>query len=1311
METNLELSNMEEVKSDGRPRKKDPYDRANIVSGLLFCWLCPFFKRGFKKELTEDDMYLPRNNHDSRQLGDLLEMAWKNETVRRSSPSLLRVLLSTFSIELILYGLCTFVAECLRIIQPALISRLMSLYQTVEIKNRWNEIYLNALFVMVASFAYIIVNHFYNLKMAEVGLKMRVACCSLMYRKTLKLNKRVLVETTVGKMLNLLSNDVGRFDVAFNHINQCWLGPVLTCIVIYLTCSSFGWMGMSGMIVLIGCIPLQMFLGKKISEFRLNTAVRTDERVRLMNEIINGIQVIKMYTWEKPFAKLVEIARMKEIRFIRFTSYIRGFLMSMSLSNNRVSIAVAIIVYVSTGNPLTSTYVYTITSYYRILTSFIMFFPHAISQVSELKTSICRLQTYLLLEENKKSEINRGFAENFITKSEWESKQNVGIEFHNVSAKWVTSHTENNLKNVTMNISSPGLVAIVGSVGSGKSSFLQVILQELEPIEGYVIVNGSISYASQEPWLFGSTIRQNILFGQPYDKKKYDEVIKVCALISDLNILPYGDKTRVGERGVTLSGGQRARVNLARAVYKEADIYLLDDPLSAVDANVGKHLFEECICKYLANKCVVLVTHQLQFLKYINRVFLLEDGNISATTYCSDNRIAKFVNKLETKKEDATIINEEEKKNNVDKPREDEAPQLKKEGKEVGNVTYYVYNNYIKAAGHVCKLIILLSGFVISQSLDSMAEYFVTIWVNIVQWKSQTVFLNSTISQQNYSTDAPVIEIPYGANRHQWMLDVFAGNETMYIYASLTILLLIVTYSRSTYFYTWCLASSVTLHNKMFDNIIHSPMEFFNTNPSGRILNRFSKDIGVIDELMPLSIFDTLQIGLTVLSICLIMGTLTPWAIIPTAFVLVIFYIMRVVYLETSRDVKRIESIARSPIYSHLTASLQGLTTVRAFQAQELLAIEFDKLQNSHSAAFFMYLGAQRSFGFWLDFFCILYVGFVLVALLIVKGETFGGNVGLALTQAMTLTGMFQWGIRQWSELENQMTSVERIQEYTELSHEVEGDVEDPPSDWPRYGQIEFNKVYLRYSKNLPVTLRNISMVINSEEKVGVVGRTGAGKSSLIQALFRLAFTEGSILIDGIDTSTVPLNKLRSKISIIPQEPVLFNGTLRENLDPFNDYSDKVLWSALEEVELKSLVSEYPEGLDSKIAEGGGNFSVGQRQLLCLARAIVRQNKILILDEATANVDLKTDGLIQTTIRRKFSACTVLTVAHRLHSIIDSDKVLVMDAGEILEYDSPHLLLQNQNGVFYSLVMKTGVTTATNLIAAAETAYKLRHTT
>ncbi|KAI2474069.1 ATP binding cassette (ABC) protein subfamily C member, provisional [Diabrotica virgifera virgifera] len=1371
---------MEEATKNENTKEINPLDTSNVFSKVLFWWLIPLFKKGYNKELTEDDMYQHRESHDSGDLGDQFEKIWNKQLTKRK-PSVIKAIAKRFIPEWIMLNCIIIISETIRISQPFMITQLIYVYESNQVNDDKSDVYIYALLIIITSFITNNMAHNFNLLNSQMALKMRVSVCSLIYRKALRLSKSALAETTIGQMVNLLSNDVDRFDNSIFYFQYTYVAPIEMLVVMYLLYHNIGTTALAGAVLLLSIIPLQFWLGKKTSKFRLQTANRTDERVRLMNEIITGIQVIKMYTWEYPFTKLVEFVRMKEMKYIRFTSIIRAILMSCALLLNRCAVGICILVYVLTGNTLTATYAYAITSYYRLLYTVTNYFPSAVSLSAELYVSIKRIQTFLLYDEvsaeiapptetfsaskgsklwltgASKTSLNTG-SKHTLSGEPRLRGPDASISIRNASAKWLKSLNENNLDNINFDVIAGNVVAVIGTVGSGKTTLLHVIMKELELQSGSVNVRGIVSYASQEPWLFGGSIRQNILFGQKFDQRKYDDVVRACALKRDFNLLPHGDRTLAGERGVTLSGGQRARINLARAVYKDADIYLLDDPLSAVDTHVGKQLFDECICGYLSSKCVVLVTHQLQFLKKVKNIYLMNNGRIEVSgPYSllknSTNEYSKLLANIEDEEEEVRRRSRMISMSSESEGMDDDFQIMNKEKIGSGTISKRVYINFAKAGGNMLKVVALIFAFLFSQLLDSSAEYFVSIWVNVQQRMSHisnfsqildTSNFPQTIDTSNFSqildtsnatniTTTTILPLNLTANilplnftttilplnntattlnltnddpyADWWLTPIFTDN-TVFYYSILILVIIVLCLIRSLAFYSWSLTASTRLHNKMFANVVYSPMRFFNVNPSGRILNRFSKDIGSIDEALPRTLLDTVQIGLMAIANSFVIGTLTVWILIPTILTAILFYFLRKVYVSTSRNVKRVESVTRSPVFTHLSQSLQGLTTIRAFRAQEILKNEFDNYQNLNSAAYFLYFSCARTFGYWLDFFCLIYFTLVLASLIFIEGEQYGGNMGLALTQAMAITGILQYGMRQWSEFENQMTSVERVQEYADLVQEEDSHSSEPAKTWPREGRVEFNNMSLKYAPEDPAVLKGLNFVIQPREKIGIVGRTGAGKSSLIQALFRLAHIDGSILIDGVDTKKISLRSLRSKISIIPQEPVLFSGTLRKNLDPFDEYSDQVLWNALEEVELKHAVDELPAALDSKMAEGGSNFSVGQRQLVCLARAIVRNNKILVLDEATANVDPHTDGLIQKTIRQKFANCTVLTIAHRLHTIMDCDKVLVMDAGKNVEFDHPHDLLQNTKGIFYSLVMKTGKATAKNLIAVAEQSKK-----
>ncbi|KAF4521035.1 hypothetical protein B566_EDAN002530 [Ephemera danica] len=1244
------------MESSEKNVRHHPRAKANPISALIYWWTLKIFAKGYKNDLEVKDLYDALEDHRSVTLGDKLE-SWNYElelvkSGKKESPKLAAALWRIFGLRYMLFGIILIFLECVvKVAQPIFLGRLIMYFSQVEVDSPISRegAYLSAGGVSLCSLLALLLVHPYALGTMHIGMQMRVAVCSLIYRK---------------------------------FLHYLYVGAIQIVITAYLVWLRMQWAGILGLAFIVFIVPLQLFIGKAISKLRLNTANCTDERVRLMNEIIIGIQVIKMYTWEKPFAKLIALARRTEIKHIRRVSYIRGVLISIVMFVTRVTIFISAVSYVLFGNELTAEKVFVTASLFNILrTTMTMMFPQAIAQTAEITVTLRRIQGFLILDEVMEIAQSKQL--------ETGAKGECGVDISKACAKWNPESHEQTLINVDMKLRKGQLVAVIGPVGTGKSSLIHLILGELPLISGTKEVKGMVSYSSQEAWLFTGSVRQNITFGLPYDAVRYKEVVRVCALDRDLEQLPYGDDTIVGERGVSLSGGQRARVNLARAVYKDADIYLLDDPLSAVDAHVGRHLFDDCIKGFLRHKSVLLVTHQLQYLTQAHNILILNNGTVEAQGSYTQLQASglDFARLLEENEEDSEaeeesgedeekdrrtslegifkrITSSRRKTSKQDQPVEKkEAPKAFAEMRTQGAVSSDVYMNYLKAGGNWLTFLIVFGLMFLAQVVGSGADYWLSFWTN---WEESYL------------------------------------NEETYSLTTLIVAVIVVSLVRAFLFYAMCMRSSINLHNGMFVAISRATMAFFNNNPSGRILNRFSKDMGGVDELLPSTMIDAIQIGLTILGIFALIAIVNYWLIIPTVLISFIFFFMRVIYISTSRSVKRLEGVTRSPVFTHLNASIQGLTTIRAYQAQEILAKQFDGHQDLHSSAWYLFISTSRSFAFWLDIVCFFYISTVTFSFLFLDtGSADSSDVGLAITQVISITGMFQWGMRQSAELENHMTSVERIMEFSELQSEppLETSPEnEPPKGWPPAGEVKFNNLSLRYSPLDPPVLKKITFTIQAGEKVGIVGRTGAGKTSLISALFRLAdCCEGHIYIDGVDTATLGLHQLRGNIAIIPQEPVLFSGTMRKNLDPFDDYSDEVLWKALEEVELQEAVSELPGGLSATISEGGSNFSVGQRQLVCLARAIIRNNRILLLDEATANVDPKTDALIQTTIRRKFAPYTVLTIAHRLHTVMDSDRVLVMEAGQAAELAPPGELLANPNSMLSLLAQQTGSSNVAHL--------------
>ncbi|XP_005586153.3 ATP-binding cassette sub-family C member 4 isoform X1 [Macaca fascicularis] len=1288
--------------------KPNPLQGANLCSRVFFWWLNPLFKIGHKRRLEEDDMYSVLPEDRSQHLGEELQGFWDKEVLRAENdaqkPSLTRAIIKCYWKSYLVLGIFTLIEESAKVIQPIFLGKIINYFENYDPMDSvaLNTAYAYATVLTVCTLILAILHHLYFYHVQCAGMRLRIAMCHMIYRKALRLSNMAMGKTTTGQIVNLLSNDVNKFDQVTVFLHFLWAGPLQAIAVTALLWMEIGISCLAGMAVLIILLPFQSCFGKLFSSLRSKTATFTDARIRTMNEVITGIRIIKMYAWEKSFSDLVTNLRKKEISKILRSSYLRGMNLASFFSASKIIVFVTFTTYVLLGNVITASRVFVaVTLYGAVRLTVTLFFPAAIEKVSEAIISIRRIQNFLLLDEI--SQRNR--------QPPSDGKKMVHVQ--DFTAFWDKASETPTLQGLSFTVRPGELLAVVGPVGAGKSSLLSAVLGELAPSHGLVSVHGRIAYVSQQPWVFSGTVRSNILFGKKYEKERYEKVIKACALKKDLQLLEDGDLTVIGDRGTTLSGGQKARVNLARAVYQDADIYLLDDPLSAVDAEVSRHLFELCICQTLHEKITILVTHQLQYLKAASQILILKDGKmVQKGTYTEFLKSGiDFGSLLKKDNEESeqlpvpgtpTLRNRTFSESSV-WSQQSSRPSLKDgavetqdtenvpvtlsdENRSEGKVGFQAYKNYFRAGAHWIVIIFLILLNTAAQVAYVLQDWWLSYWAN------QQSTLNVTVN---------------GGGNVTMKLDL---NWYLGIYSGLTAATVLFGIARSLLVFYVLVNSSQTLHNKMFESILKAPVLFFDRNPIGRILNRFSKDIGHLDDLLPLTVLDFIQTLLQVVGVVSVAVAVIPWIAIPLVPLGIVFIFLRRYFLETSRDVKRLESTTRSPVFSHLSSSLQGLWTIRAYKAEERCQELFDAHQDLHSEAWFLFLTTSRWFAVRLDAICAMFVIVVAFGSLILAKTLDAGQVGLALSYALTLMGMFQWCVRQSAEVENMMISVERVIEYTDLEKEAPWECQKrPPPTWPHEGVIIFDNVNFMYSLDGPLVLKHLTALIKSREKVGIVGRTGAGKSSLISALFRLSEPEGKIWIDKILTTEIGLHDLRKKMSIIPQEPVLFTGTMRKNLDPFNEHTDEELWNALQEVQLKETIEDLPGKMDTELAESGSNFSVGQRQLVCLARAILRKNQILIIDEATANVDPRTDELIQKKIREKFAHCTVLTIAHRLNTIIDSDRIMVLDSGRLKEYDEPYVLLQNKESLFYKMVQQLGKAEAAALTETAKQVYFKRN--
>ncbi|KAK0161586.1 hypothetical protein PV327_010042 [Microctonus hyperodae] len=1128
--------------------------------------------------------------------------------------------------------------------------------------------------------------------------------------------------------------------------------------------------------LLLMAVPLQTYISIISGKLRGKIAQLTDRRIQLMSEIIAGIQVIKMYAWEKSFNNVISFTRLSEIKLIKYSSYLRGIYLSLMVFTERTTLFIALITYVSMGNSMTAHTTFTLAGYFNILQMVgVIFFPQALIMCGEAIISIKRIQDFLLLDEILNSTSMDLLDVKTLKKQPVGSTEittSVSVELNRVSASWITGRLPPTLCGVSLKINGGQLCSIIGPVGSGKSSLLNILLHELPLGAGIIKLlqydkgkssvvrnNGGfitdslelkISYASQEPWLFSGTIRENILFGETYEIKRYQEITQVCSLLHDFKQLPKGDLTIVGDRGASLSGGQRARINLARAIYRQADLYLLDDPLSAVDTRVARHLFERCILNFLQGKTRILITHQVHFLKQADIIAVMEHGFIrnqgSFNSLKSSNEFNEILNQLN---EDDTI----EKKDNYiksdvdDDTMDDEVKRIEdyedkvfrrrstmqvsrristrsydshlfmsnvrtmEQVEEVvddeeivtGKLSNQVFIRYFRKGGRIITLVLLAFNFVLSQVVISGSDYWLSYWTNSETARS---CIHDTLHHCKLSEGESNSILNNTLLGSYSLLDedgLLPTNYAIYIYTILIVGCIVLSISRGIFFMTVCSTAGKKLHDDMFFNVIHATMLFFNTNSYGRVLNRFSKDIGAMDEILPKTALEALQIILVMIGILVVIIIVNPWMSVPIIIIGVIFYIIQRYCQNTIQDMKRLESVAKSPVFSHVSTTLNGLSTIRSrgSNVQIMLCKQFDEYQNNHTSAWYLSLAIASAFGFIFDFIACIFTACVCFSFILMNRDNiFGGSVGLAISQSLILSGMLQYGIRLLTEVRSEMTAVERIVQYTDLPREPFGEPSSNLSEhWLSRGKIQMKSVFFSYKKGDPPVLKNLDFILEAGWKVGIVGRTGAGKSSIIAAIFRLADDglQGEILIDDKDLMSIELEDLRKNISIIPQQPILFSESLRYNLDPFSKHSDDDLYNVLREVEL------YNISLDQRVSEGGTNFSVGQRQLICLARAILRNNRILILDEATANIDPGTDALIQRLIRSKFVNCTVITIAHRLNTIIDSDRVLVMENGSVVEFANPYeLLVGNPDSYFSRMVAETGEAMTKQLLEDAK---------
>ncbi len=1288
-----------------------PQYSASFFNKLIFSWCTPLIIKGYKNPLTPDLLWDLLPSFRSEVVTKDFEKHYltKSEifaqpkfttkesesmTVLKSSRSVLPALVKTFGWSFFTSSVLKLISDMLSLSTPTIMKMMISFadsHGTEEEQEAWKGYFYGILLFFTVLLQSLFLNSYFQMVML-IALKMRTTLIAAIYKKSLKVSQSSKKESSVGEIVNLMSVDVQRFMDVLPYLNMLWSAPLQICISGYFMYVELQEATFVGMGLLVITMPANFLLGRFIRKYQLQQMKLKDHRIKAMNEILSGMKVLKLYAWEESFIAQVLETRGKEIAVQKKAAYLNAV---MSLFWTVAPFVVglgAFAYYVLVGNTLTAQAAFVTLSYLNIMRMPLAMLPMMMVFLIQCNVSLKRINKFM----------NNDELDPFAVQHE-ESDSAVTIK--NGTFKWDTE-TPEVLRNITFDIPKGALTAVVGTVGSGKSSLLSAILGELHKIEGSVNTVGKIAYVPQQAWIQNSTLKENITFCEANDEERYQSVIEDCALTTDLEILPAGDKTEIGEKGINLSGGQKQRVSLARAVYSKADLYLLDDPLSAVDSHVGKHIFEHVVgpngC--LKNTTRVLVTHGITFLPHTDHIIVLTDGKVTEQGSYEDllqknGDFAKFLIEYMNDDANSEVADEvkEQLKNtmgvkelqsqvsrkdsvsnygsesdspslkkddgeNLKKPVGEKKPVsssgtklIEKEAVETGSVKSKVYFYYFKAIGLGGTL-----ACVFFQALFTGSSIFGNYWLNL------------------------------------WSQDKFEKGKEFYlsIYGAIGALQAIATLFLMMIFGLTSLNASKILHHNMLLRIMKSPMSFFDTTPLGRIVNRFAKDVDVCDNTLPQNMRSWLgtfaNFFATMISILMII----PLIIIVFIPATIIFVIIQTLYVNSSRQLKRLESVSRSPIYSHFGETITGAPTIRAFGRQKEFISQSDSKVDYNQVSYFPSVIANRwiavrleGIGNFITFgsamFCILQ-----------QGTINQGDVGFVISYSLSITQVLNWLVRMTADVETNIVGVERIMEYAELPLEAPWiDQKRPESNWPQRGDVTLKNVGIRYRDGLDLVIHGINCRMEGGQKIGIVGRTGAGKSSLTVALFRIVETAiGSIEIDDLDISKIGLHDLRRKLTIIPQDPVLFSGTLRMNLDPFNSYSDFDIWNALSLSNLEKFVKELDKGLLFEVSEGGENLSVGQRQLVCLARALLRKTKVLILDEATAAVDLETDDLIQKTIRTEFADCTVLTIAHRINTILDYDKIMVLDKGELVEYDSPDTLLKNNDSMFYGLAKDAGLT-------------------
>ncbi|KAG1687447.1 Canalicular multispecific organic anion transporter 1 [Nymphon striatum] len=1457
------------------PPNMCPEDNCSIVSKLSFSWLNPLMRKGYERSLTREDLWCLVPNRQCKKVSERFESYWEhkpnfqriNEKMNVifyslsvfnvflcvfsiSRPHVIFSLLKTFWLQLLFGAILKLASTILMTASPKILSWIIQ-YMASDGALYVGVYYACMLFAVMELSTLFHQHHCYQMYSVAFGCRSSLICA--IYKKAHKISPEAQKSLTIGEMINVLSNDTQQFVPVMPLINLLWCSPLEILIVIYFLWQILGSAVFAGVLIIVIMIPINGLIEKITHKVQVDVLALKDERIKIVTEIMNGIRILKLYAWETPYMNKVVSVREREMNGLKKIAYLNASTMLTWYSCTfLVSIVTfATYIHMSDSNILTTEMAFVAITLFSVLRYPIIVFPQTISRVMKLKVSLDRINKFLHSEELDSDLIEHD-----------SSYTDDPISVKGASFTWEKSSKNPVLKDISLTVAPNSLVAVIGKVGCGKSSLISALLGEMYKLKGQVNLKGNVAYVPQTAWIRNATVKKNIIMYKSENQSKYEEILNACELQYDLDVLPSGDISEIGEKGVNLSGGQKQRISLARAIYHEADVYFFDDPLSAVDSHVGKKIFEnvisqngllknvETLCYSLGSKpwslangdgtlkktdklslsrhiekesvkidvptgkratvmdaiaivqsahrenltfnelnqnilkriltdghgserinvvfdvyveqsikaaervnrgsyndivfncefsiesdaqskvlyritffvdlslimdslsigklCLHLlvmpiytvfslqrtrfmVTHNLSYLPYCDKILVVNKGTVfEANSYESlmsknclfsesflqyhnetgetqdQHKIPDLYKSIKSCEDDTKAVKSGEildlkeesnyskncksshdlpKRNSVNSSEASKFKLITEEEIQAGSVSWTVYYYYMKTVG-------LPAFFFLTVAWGLAESSFAGSRIWIKQW-------SDGLPSENFS------KIHEFQHKKIAIYSLFGLAEAIFVFIASNGFAFIIS------------KTSAILHENMLTSLMKSPVSFFDTTPVGRILNRFTKDMEILDNELLWDFTDVIKIAMKAFFAALVISK---------------------IFIASSRQLVRLQLTTHSRLQEHYSESLNGKASIRAYKLQNEMIKETYAKIDLNQIYCFSYLAAQRWLTIRTETLGNISIFFVAMFAVLNKDFIDGTVVGLAILSAMVLKEEMNWLIRMISSLENHMVSAERVLEYSNLPSESCWNKETPSFDWLKEGKIEFCSYSSRYHKHLDLSLRNITCCIYPGEKIGICGRTGAGKTSLSLALFRIIeAAEGRILIDGFDISCLGLHDLRSKLTIIPQVPTIFSGTLKQNIDPFEEYDELDIWRALKQSHMKSFVSSLKDGLQFQVCEDGTNLSVGQRQLMCMTRALLRKTKILILDEATAAVDVETDKIIQETIRNEFKECTILTIAHRLNTIMDSSRVMVLEHGEIAEFDSPSRLLMNKDTIFYRLAKDA------NLVASDET--------